>query len=267
MGWASMNEDNESRFFNATIIRNEVDKKMNTPQSAPDKKPGGTTKLKAFAAPQARPLPVIILADISGSMAENGKIEALNVAVRQMVASFASEPRLRAEIQVGLITFGGRDAQLHLPLVSAHAVKDVIGFTATGATPMGAAFELARELLEDRDRVPARAYRPVLVLVSDGAPTDNWETPLAALKASERGQKASRIAMAIGADADRHLLAQFANDVEAPVFEAHEAQDIRRFFRAVTMSVVAHSSSPMPDKPLIIDMSEIPGDDLDLDAI
>ena len=28
MGWASMNEDNESRFFNATIIRNEVDKKV-----------------------------------------------------------------------------------------------------------------------------------------------------------------------------------------------------------------------------------------------
>ena len=267
MGWASMNEDNESRFFNATIIRNEVDKKMNTPQSAPDKKPGGATKLKAFAAPQARPLPVIILADVSGSMAENGKIEALNVAVRQMVTSFANESRLRAEIQVGLITFGGRQAQLHLPLISAHAVNEVIAFSAAGATPMGAAFELAKQLLEDKDRVPSRAYRPVLVLVSDGAPTDTWEAPLAALKSSERGQKASRIAMAIGADADRDLLAQFANDAEAPVFEAHEAQDIRRFFRAVTMSVMARSSSPTPDKPLTIDMSEIPGDDLDLDAI
>lgn len=267
MGWASMNEDNESRFFNATIIRNEVDRKMNTSQPMPEKQPGGSTKLKAFTAPQARPLPVIILADTSGSMAENQKIEALNVAVRQMVASFANEPRLRADIQVGVITFGGRHAQLHLPLVSAHAVKDVIGFTATGTTPMGAAFQLARELLEDRERVPARAYRPVLVLVSDGAPTDDWEASLAALKASERGQKASRIAMAIGADADRELLAQFANDAEAPVFEAHEAQDIRRFFRAVTMSVVANSASPMPDKPLTIDMSEIPGDDLDLDAI
>ena len=154
MGWASMNEDNESRFFNATIIRNEVDKKMNTPQSTPDKKPGGTTKLKAFAAPQARPLPVIILADVSGSMSENGKIEALNVAVRQMVTSFANESRLRAEIQVGLITFGGRQAQLHLPLVSAHAVNEVIAFSAAGATPMGAAFKLAKQILEDKDRVP-----------------------------------------------------------------------------------------------------------------
>jgi len=73
MGWASMNEDNESRFFNATIIRNEVDRKMNTSQPMPEKQPGGSTKLKAFTAPQARPLPVIILADTSGSMAENQK--------------------------------------------------------------------------------------------------------------------------------------------------------------------------------------------------
>ena len=35
MGWASMNEDNESRFFNATIIRNEVDKKVMRPRQRP----------------------------------------------------------------------------------------------------------------------------------------------------------------------------------------------------------------------------------------
>ncbi|MFL5346088.1 MAG: hypothetical protein ACJ8AT_14970 [Hyalangium sp.] len=43
---------------------------------------------------------------------------------------------------------------------------------AEGRTLMGAAFELARELIEDRTRLPARAYRPTLVLVSDGIPTD-----------------------------------------------------------------------------------------------
>jgi uncharacterized protein YegL len=271
MGWASMNEDNESRYFNATIIRNKVDRVMNnnatTSSSQRDKKSAGPTKLKTFAAPQARPLPVIILADVSGSMAENGKIDALNVAVEQMVASFAKESRLRAEIQVGLITFGGRDAMTHLPLVAAQSVNGITRFSASGGTPMGAAFEVARKLLEDKDQISSRAYRPVLVLVSDGAPTDDWEGPLSALKASERAQKASRIALAIGADADRDLLAQFANDPEAPVFEAHEAQDIRRFFHAVTMSVVARSASATPDQTTAIEMGEIPDDDLDLDAI
>lgn len=137
-----------------------------------------------------------------------------------------------------------------------------------GATPMGAAFALGEAVAGRQGTCACTCIPPgVLALVSDGAPTDDWENPLAALKGSERAQKASRFAMAIGADADRELLAQFTNDVEAPVFEAHEANDIRRFFRAVTMSVVARSSSPSPDQPLAIDVSEIPADDLDLDAI
>ncbi|SIR51366.1 VWA domain-containing protein [Pseudacidovorax sp. RU35E] len=270
MGWASMNEDNESRYFNASIIRNQVDKQMNaspSPAPAPTPTRPGGSRLSAFAAPQPRPFPVIILADVSGSMDENGKIEALNTAIRQMLASFARESQLRARIQVGLITFGGKQAQLHLPLVDAQAVQNVKAFTAAGTTPMGGAFELARELLEDPERIPARAYRPVLVLVSDGVPTDDWEKSLAALQASERACKASRIAMAIGADADTDVLQRFANHPEAPVFKAHEARDIQRFFQAVTMSVVARSSSPTPDTALILDLNEVPDDDLDLDAI
>ena len=70
--------------------------------------------------------------------------------------------------------------------------------------------------------------------------------------------------MAIGADADRAMLARFANVPEAPVFEGHEARDILRFFRAVTMSVVARSASPTPDEPAAMQLSDIPDDDLDL---
>jgi len=225
----------------------------------------GITFLKKLM--QARPLPVIVLADVSGSMAENGKIDALNVALREMVASFAKEGRLRAEIQVGLITFGGKEAKEHLPLVAAHSISSIDRFTADGGTPMGAAFDVARGLLEDRERIPSRAYRPVLVLVSDGAPTDDWEDALARLQGSERGKKVTRFAMAIGADADKDMLANFANDREAPVFEAHESRDIMRFFRAVTMSVVARSAGATPDEPAALTLSEIPDDDLDIGAL
>ena len=63
------------------------------------------SSLKKFAAATPRPLPVIVLADVSGSMNEEGKIEALNMAIKEMVSTFSKESRLRAEIQVGLITF------------------------------------------------------------------------------------------------------------------------------------------------------------------
>ena len=93
------------------------------------------SSLKKFAVATPRPLPVIVLADTSGSMGENGKIEALNAAMKDMVSTFAKESRLRAEIQVGLITFGGK-AQMHLPLVAAHGVAGFSEFKADGVTPM-----------------------------------------------------------------------------------------------------------------------------------
>ncbi|MFM0327318.1 vWA domain-containing protein [Caballeronia glebae] len=220
-----------------------------------------TSKLKDFTIAQARPLPVIVLADVSGSMAEDGKIEALNQALKEMIAAFAGESRLRAQIQVGLITFGGANARVNLPLVAAQDIATVDTLQAAGATPMGAAFEEARRLIEDRDRVPSRAYRPVLVLVSDGQPTDDWEPAFDALNRAERAQKATRFAMAIGADADTHMLAGFVNDRESPVFQAHEARDISRFFRAVTMSVTARSRSATPNASAPLALADIPEDD------
>ncbi|MDF5990427.1 VWA domain-containing protein [Pseudomonas aeruginosa] len=184
--------------------------------------------------------------------------------MKEMVSTFAQESRLRAEIQVGLITFGGK-AQMHLPLVAAHGVTGVSEFQAAGATPMGAAFDLARQLLEDKDRIPSRAYRPVLILLSDGQPTDDWEGPFKALRDSERAQKATRLAMAIGPDADEAMLKDFANDAEAPIFKAHNARDIHRFFRAVTMSVTTRTASQNPDVSTAFVVPPPDDDALDLD--
>jgi len=264
MALAKFREDIVSRFHQATVIRAKEHDALLAPAPQPKAAP---TKLKGFAAPEPRPLPVIVLADTSGSMAVNGKIDALNEALKTMILSFGKETRLRAEIQVGLITFGGDAAQAHVPLVGAHRIDGVQALAANGRTPMGSAFAMARQWLEDKDLVPSRAYRPVLVLVSDGEPTDDWQVPLEALKASDRGQKATRFAMAIGADADRAMLRQFANDPEAPLFEADGARDIVKFFRAVTMSVVARSTSGSPNTTQPLNVSDDLEDDLDLDAL
>ena len=153
MGWGSYNEDNESRHHNATIVRKKEHDALMPASTHPAKATQAATKLKSFAAPQPRPLPVIVLADVSGSMTEGNKIELLNVALREMVSSFAKESRLRAEIQVGLITFGGRAAAEHLPLVAAHEVSAMKPLAASGPTPMGKAFDLACRLLEDKERI------------------------------------------------------------------------------------------------------------------
>lgn len=222
--------------------------------------------LKDFAATAARPLPVILLADTSGSMAGDGKIGALNQALHDMLQSFAAESRLRAEIHIAIITFG-ETAQFYLPFTPAARQAAFEPCSAYGGTPLGAALGLARTLIEDRDQIPARAFRPVLVLASDGHPTDDWEGPFAALLASERAQKATRYALAIGNDADEAMLRRFHNEPESGLFHADDAASIVRFFRAVTMSVASRSRSQNPAQTMKLDYRNA-GDDpdaLDLD--
>jgi uncharacterized protein YegL len=220
--------------------------------------------LKQFAVQKARPLPVIILADTSGSMSVEGKIEALNASIKEMMSTFSEEGRRQAEIQLALITFGGPKAEMYEPLIPAHEKIDFKPMVASGPTPMGGAFEIVTALLEDQERIPSRAYRPVLVLLSDGHPTDDWKVAFEKLCNSDRAKKATRFAMAIGSDADESMLNDFVNDDEAPVFKAHQARDIHRFFKAITMSVTARSRSQAPNEILAIDFDELEGDELDL---
>jgi uncharacterized protein YegL len=258
MGWASFNEDNESRYHNATIIRKREHDAMTSPEK--QSPAAGASKLNEFVVPSARPLPVIVLADVSGSMQSDGKIQALNLAVREMIATFQDESDLRAEIHVGVITFGGK-SRVHLPFGPArNASWSDLG--ASGGTPLGEALNLAREMVEDRSVLPSRAYRPTIVLVSDGQPTPPGSEvePLRELLKSDRGGKAFRMALAIGADADHAVLQAFLANPEARVYQADEATRIRQFFQLVTMSVSARSRSTNPNDT----SANLPNGDWDL---
>src|SRR5689334_13219683 len=109
--------------------------------------------LANFTIPTPRALPVILLLDCSGSMNANGIVGALNRAVLQMLQMFGKEDSATVEIQVGIITFSGDGAQLHLDLQPASSIiNNWIDMTASGKTPMGSAFRLAAELVNDRQR-------------------------------------------------------------------------------------------------------------------
>lgn len=221
--------------------------------------------MQQFAVATARPLPVIILADVSGSMTQDNNIGALNAALKDFLNTLSQESRLNAEIQVSIITFGGLKAEVHVPLTPAWQINQTNDLVASGGTPMGGAFELAVEMIENKDIIPSRAYKPTIVLISDGIPTDNWEASFDKLKNFDRAQKASRMAMAIGTGADKNMLKAFVNDLEASeVFEAHNAKEIHRFFRAVSMSVSSRSQSNTPNQLPTVDFSKLPDDELDL---
>ena len=63
----------------------------------------------------------------------------------------------------------------------------------------------------DQPPMPDRALPPVLVLVSDGQPTDDFQGGLRELLGKPWGGKAIRMAIAIGRDADQEVLQKFIN--------------------------------------------------------
>jgi uncharacterized protein YegL len=205
-----------------------------------------------FTAPEAKPLPVILLLDVSGSMA-GSKIENLNEAVKDMLGTFRDTENGEIEIHVAIITFGA-EVSLHQPLASVSNIAwhDLSAF---GSTPLGMALKMAKAMIEDKKVVPSRAYRPTVVLVSDGQPTDDWQQPLADFIQDGRSSKCDRMAMAIGADADESVLGKFIEGTKNRLFYAENAKQLRDFFKFVTMSVTIRTQSK--DKNIVPEPSAI----------
>lgn len=226
------------------------------------------SEMKDFVYQTARTLPVILLLDTSGSMFENNKIGVMNNAVRDMLNSFKNCGGTIASISTAIITFGGTSAHVHLPMTVIDEL-DLAAFqdmSAHGQTPMGDAISKAKAMIEDKEQIPSRAYRPTVVLVSDGMPNDRWEAPLEEFKSGGRSAKCYRMAMGIGVERGSEaegVLKRFASD-EEQVFNASDAAEISRFFRYVTMSTTSRIKTANPNLiPSMEDVFSQPEDESD----
>ncbi len=209
---------------------------------------------KKFTTPTAKPLPVILLLDVSSSMSGD-KIENLNKAVEDMLDTFAQEEKMETEILVSVITFGNQ-VELQVPYTKASQVQWQ-GLQANGMTPMGTALKMAKAMIEDKETTPSRAYRPTIVLVSDGQPNDSWERPLEDFISEGRSSKCDRMAMAIGRDADETILKRFIEGSSHDLFYAENAGQLHEFFQRVTMSVTMRTQSKNPNVvPASIELDE-----------
>lgn len=157
----------------------------------------------------SRPLHFIYLCDCSGSMAAQGKMQALNQAIRQSLPGMARVARENPEarVLVRAVRFADR-AHWHIATPTPVEALQWHDLQAGGVTAMGEALDLLAGQLASPP-MEERALPPVLVLISDGQPTDDFETSLARLMRLPWAQKAVRLAIALGHDADLEVLQQF----------------------------------------------------------
>ena len=174
-------------------------------------------------------LPVFVIADASGSMAHETKIDALNFGIRDLLDASATAFD-EAPTAVAVIAFGKEPAHVALPLTAAPSARwrDLVP---EGRSPIGSAIDLARTMIEAHANDSPDSLRPMLVLASDGSPTDDWRSALQRLDASAIAGCADRMALAIGPDADLDMLAAFVKLDNRRLLQAGCERDILDFFR------------------------------------
>ena len=200
------------------------------------KRPGGEMA--------TRPLHFIWIADCSGSMGVDGKIQALNTAIKEAIPNMqtVADENPNAQVLVRAIKFSS-GAQWHVSQPTDIADFKWTDLNADGVTDMGKALSMVADQL----KIPPmtdRALPPVLVLISDGQPTDDYASGIKAVMDQPWGKKAVRIAIAIGEDADTEVLQKFIGHPELKPLQANNPEALVKHIKWVSTAVLKSASAP-----------------------
>ncbi len=199
--------------------------------------PGGTLA--------ARPLHFIWIADCSYSMAGD-KIKSLNEAIRESVPHMrtVAKENPNARVMVRAIKFSS-GAEWHVAQATEVGDFNWEDLEVESSTDMGAALTLTADALK-MPPMESRALPPVLVLISDGMPTDDYRTGLNKLMSEPWGKRSVRIAIAIGDDADLRVLQKFIGKPEPEMkpLVAKNAPQLVRLIHWASTTVLKAASAP-----------------------
>ena len=192
-----------------------------------------------------RPLHFIWICDCSGSMTGK-KINELNRAIPDGLDAMRDEAKGQphAEVKVRVLKF---DTNVEWEIETATPIDQVQwrDLSASGLTNMGEALSTIAEQMK-MPPMEKRALPPVLGLVSDGAPTDNFDAGLQDLLSKPWGQKAFRFAIFLGSGGkdEREVLERFIDNPEVPPLFADNPEKLTQYVRWASTEVIRSASSP-----------------------
>jgi len=96
--------------------------------------------------------------------------------------------------------------------------------------------------------MPNRGLSPVLVLISDGQPTDDYASGLKELMEQPWAKKAVRISIAIGQDAELEVLQKFIGNNEIKPLQANNPESLVNYIKWVSTVILKEVSNP-PSTP------------------
>lgn len=210
-----------------------------------------------------RRLPVYLLLDTSGSM--NGEpIEAVKNGVQIMINSLRQNPQAIETAFISIITFDSSARQV-VPLTDLASFQ-MVDIKATGTTALGEALQLVSNCIDSEVAKTTTEkkgdWKPLVFIMTDGIPTDSWQSGLAAFK---QRKVAYTIACAAGSGADTAVLKQITDNVLS--LDTADSQSIARFFAWVTASIGVTSTKVEDAGKEIIGLNELPPPPAELNIV
>ena len=185
-----------------------------------------------------RVMTLFYLVDTSGSMA-GSRIGTVNAAMEECIPLLKEVAQANddAEIRVAILQFSN-GASWITPQSGPVGLEDIIwnDLQAGGLTEFGAALnELDRKLSRNEYlKSQTGAYATVILLLSDGGPTDNWEPALNQIKNNNWFKHAIKIAIDIESESDRYVLEKFTGNSEA-ILDAKDTNSLKKMIHKVSV--------------------------------
>lgn len=198
-----------------------------------------------------REMVLFFVADTSGSMGGT-KIQSVNQAVSEVIPMLEeiSAGNADAQIKIAALEFSsGWNWMYDQPKAASEFIwRDL---SADGLTDLGAAcVELNNKLSRSAFMQSATgAFAPVIILMTDGEPTDDYSGGIRKLKENKWFQNAIKISLAIGTDANKDVLKEFTGSIES-VIEVNNVAALKKIIRfaSVSASTIGSQSSAAGNK-------------------
>jgi Uncharacterized protein encoded in toxicity protection region of plasmid R478, contains von Willebrand factor (vWF) domain len=182
-------------------------------------------------------------------------IEAVKNGVQVLVSTLRQDPYALETAYLSIITFDSRAQQL-VPLTEL-SMFQMPTLTANGTTAFGEALSLLSTTVDNevQQTTPKQKgdWKPLVFIMTDGAPTDDWKKGLEEFKKRKFGMV---VACAAGQNVNTDILRQITETVVR--LDVLDSSSIKAFFKWVSASISFGSQKIESGGQEITGLSELP---------
>lgn len=187
-----------------------------------------------------RRLPIFVCVDVSESMAGES-LKAVQGGLETMLLALKKDPMVIEIGAISVISFGAR-AKVEVPLSSILDVQ-LPQLRLSSGTSLGAAIDLlSSEIASKVTKTTAEMrgdYKPIIFIITDGQPTDDWESSLRRFQGKNRSL--SLHAIGCGDDIDFSMLKKITPNCYA--LRDMNADSFAKLFKCVSASIQCATNS------------------------